>query len=1001
MKDWMPIEAQPGTYSRTHEAHSALHSTPPRRGNGLNDNGFGVASASAGTLSVDAPEEQGGERRPPASPAGTGSIHPAFLPETTPEELWYRGDGGDYVPEGGGTWYGAMWVTCCVVVSESYYAILECMDSVARKLVQCYHGLFRCFIWCGCLCCSAAERRARLDSYDRTAKHEERCMQGVFVRRITCRGNCAVWVPKRAVDQLIFASGVIAMIFLSASGMAVLIGQIRVSNAVTKWTVVDSTSSDAYAAWQGNVAGESLGRHGLGLAPPKTLKFYVWDIQNSENVLASAAKPVIAEIGPVAFRESWLRFDVDFAHAGNVVKYTMHHSYAFDASQSAPGLSLSDTVTNMDMAAVKLRSMFQSEAATLKATIDMVLDLVDTELCESDPTSYPRLCEPMNNSTLTGLDRIKAWLATDTIVYTTLFKATLCSSQAKRGNSPFVMRSIQDILFGSESDVIGDAVDALGRLDDVLLGLEAAVTNPTALALIEQVAVNIAVLRDSVQTNSPALLFNSSGLQASRRYNSPTHAKTGKKDRNMVGTIKLYQNMSTMHGCQNALYHEGSASGGAGSQEPVRECQSFKASWSDGEAAGHGWRALWDGTEDVGGTEGDRFKPASWWFGEAWNKVHMLFGPVKRVLPLTKKSSDQKLGSLKLTRYAIPDDVLSSSDSVPHNTIYDQFGPDGLANLTYQYETDVFVSRPHFLDAASVLQGSLVGLHPNPSLHATYLDVEHTSGLTARSQVRWQMVNLLTDWGLPVIGSTLSDLLVLAEEAVWDHFCNTGNVEVANEVGAGGEGEVEAEGERGGKPWTAPDASPSFAPAPAPRAAWQRRRLADLEAICNYTEVNTPVQKVTACLGEGNAWDLIGADESWGGVFIPYVWSDESYEMTSSTASDLHSDISTPKEQAKLGANVLLGFACVFAVVCLAGLLARVSERFGRAQQPQFGNEDAKMELLADAETEYPRVANGTNGHLNGTYNRQIMGTAVGIGGMGEVEESKEGLDFKMRADDL
>ena len=57
------------------------------------------------------------------------------------------------------------------------------MDSVARKLIQCYHGLFRCFIWCGCLCCSAAARRERLDSYDRTAKHEERCMQGVFVKR--------------------------------------------------------------------------------------------------------------------------------------------------------------------------------------------------------------------------------------------------------------------------------------------------------------------------------------------------------------------------------------------------------------------------------------------------------------------------------------------------------------------------------------------------------------------------------------------------------------------------------------------------------------------------------------------------------------------------------------------------------------------------------------------------------------------------------------------------
>ena len=170
----------------------------------------------------------------------------------------------------------------------------ECMGATARGLVECYHALFRCFIWCGCLCCSAAERRRRLDSYDRASKHgEERCMQGIFVRRTTCAGTCVVWVPKRLVDKLTFVSGVFAMIFLSGAGLAVLVGQLRVSSAVNKWTVVDSTSSDAYSAWQGNVEGASFNKHadGVGLAPPKTLKFYVWDVQNADDVLASAAKP--------------------------------------------------------------------------------------------------------------------------------------------------------------------------------------------------------------------------------------------------------------------------------------------------------------------------------------------------------------------------------------------------------------------------------------------------------------------------------------------------------------------------------------------------------------------------------------------------------------------------------------------------------------------------------------------------------------------------------------
>lgn len=78
------------------------------------------------------------------------------------------------------------------------------------------------------------------------------------------------------------------------------------------------------------------------------------------------ANIVLVEIGPLAYRESWQRFDVDFSHGSNTVAYTTHKTYTFDPSQTAPGLSPKDTVTNMDMAAVKLRSLFKAEAALLK-----------------------------------------------------------------------------------------------------------------------------------------------------------------------------------------------------------------------------------------------------------------------------------------------------------------------------------------------------------------------------------------------------------------------------------------------------------------------------------------------------------------------------------------------------------------------------------------------------------------------------------------------------------
>lgn len=108
MKEWMPIEEQPNARSNGHRV---------RRGRG--DSG----AAAVGALSVDATVSGAvSEVRPPASPPGSGSIHPAFLPETKPEDLWKRDHGDDGVDTG--TWYGAMGVTCCVVVEESYGAIL-------------------------------------------------------------------------------------------------------------------------------------------------------------------------------------------------------------------------------------------------------------------------------------------------------------------------------------------------------------------------------------------------------------------------------------------------------------------------------------------------------------------------------------------------------------------------------------------------------------------------------------------------------------------------------------------------------------------------------------------------------------------------------------------------------------------------------------------------------------------------------------------------------------
>ncbi|CAG02411.1 unnamed protein product, partial [Tetraodon nigroviridis] len=51
----------------------------------------------------------------------------------------------------------------------------------------------------------------------------------------------------------------------------------------------------------------------------------------------------------------------------------------------------------------------------------------------------------------------------------------------------------------------------------------------------------------------------------------------------------------------------------------------------------------------------------------------------------------------------------------------------------------VYISLPHFLHGSAVLQQNVLGLHPSPEHHMTYLDVEPTTGFTLSFAKRIQM----------------------------------------------------------------------------------------------------------------------------------------------------------------------------------------------------------------------------------------------------------------------
>ena len=57
-------------------------------------------------------------------------------------------------------------------------------------------------------------------------------------------------------------------------------------------------------------------------------------------------------------------------------------------------------------------------------------------------------------------------------------------------------------------------------------------------------------------------------------------------------------------------------------------------------------------------------------------------------------------------------------------------GPSGVLNLTavYPQHVPIFASKPHFLDGDPGYVANVTGLHPNRSLHDSFLNVEPLTG---------------------------------------------------------------------------------------------------------------------------------------------------------------------------------------------------------------------------------------------------------------------------------
>ena len=70
---------------------------------------------------------------------------------------------------------------------------------------------------------------------------------------------------------------------------------------------------------------------------------YYFTVQNPSEIL-QGAKPIVTQVGPYAYNEFYVKFNISWSDNGDTVTYNTQKYYLFDNNRTGPGLSEQDTL---------------------------------------------------------------------------------------------------------------------------------------------------------------------------------------------------------------------------------------------------------------------------------------------------------------------------------------------------------------------------------------------------------------------------------------------------------------------------------------------------------------------------------------------------------------------------------------------------------------------------------------------------------------------------------
>eukprot|EP00604_Paraphysomonas_vestita_P000985 CAMPEP_0174819136 /NCGR_PEP_ID=MMETSP1107-20130205/2183_1 /TAXON_ID=36770 /ORGANISM="Paraphysomonas vestita, Strain GFlagA" /LENGTH=502 /DNA_ID=CAMNT_0016032065 /DNA_START=665 /DNA_END=2173 /DNA_ORIENTATION=+ len=257
-------------------------------------------------------------------------------------------------------------------------------------------------------------------------------------------------------------------------------------------------------------------------------------------------------------------------------------------------------------------------------------------------------------------------------------------------------------------------------------------------------------------TSVPGVAVNYTSVDdAIRRGGGEVVQKTGKKDTKEVGKIVTYHNQTIQWVCLDTSKSQQSPEYQQGVNFPA--CQNYQADWTPEQALAKGYVQAFatDYANRIEGTDGNMF--GSPILGD---QVQIYVSDIYRTVFLNYEKDTTDWHGVTLRRYGLQKKDLQNYTTNPSEAgQYYSFGPSGLENLTAATGTTLFASKPHFLDADTILSASIVGLSPKRDIHDTYLDIEPNTGALSRAHKRLQVLYQLDDVKLPELSPATANAI--------------------------------------------------------------------------------------------------------------------------------------------------------------------------------------------------------------------------------------------------